>query len=250
MRRLGLPPGFRHTLRPVNAALRRRHWSRRQDRTLAAVLAGDAARRPASAVAAHAWATVHRAWYRRWLTAALCLTAVALVWLFAWVLVVPEVRRLTAAPPPVVTETFSLACLSPEQAASIIRPYLPAPENPGGRPSASTSSPPGWHPRDHGPGPARGHRSCSRGALALRARRGRSVPGTPRSDHEAVNAAWSRALLVGASTGHSLAPFPEEHGHATARDPCSPLHPIPGSGPRGLQRRAGGLTRVFRGRRA
>ena len=100
------------------------------DRTLAAVLAGDAARRPASAVAAHAWATVHRAWYRRWLTAALCLTAVALVWLLAWVLVVPELRRLTAAPPPVVTETFSLACLSPEQAASIIRPYLPAPENP------------------------------------------------------------------------------------------------------------------------
>jgi hypothetical protein len=73
---------------------------------------------------------VHRAWYRRWLTAALCLTAVALVWLLAWVLVVPELRRLTAAPPPVVTETFSLACLSPEQAASIIRPYLPPPENP------------------------------------------------------------------------------------------------------------------------
>jgi anti-sigma factor RsiW len=33
-------------------------------------------------------------------------------------------------PPAVQTETFSLSCLSGEQAASLLRPYLPRPQNP------------------------------------------------------------------------------------------------------------------------
>ena len=43
---------------------------------------------------------------------------------------IPEIKRLTDAPPTVETRVFSLRCLSGEQAASILRPYLPLPQNP------------------------------------------------------------------------------------------------------------------------
>jgi anti-sigma factor RsiW len=39
-------------------------------------------------------------------------------------------KRLLTPPPAVETETFTLRCLSGEQAASLLRPYLPLPENP------------------------------------------------------------------------------------------------------------------------
>lgn len=42
----------------------------------------------------------------------------------------PELKRLVEPPPPVETATFSLRCLSAEQAASLLRPYLPLPQNP------------------------------------------------------------------------------------------------------------------------
>lgn len=85
--------------------------------------------RTASQIAEFAWASVHRAWYRRWLGAALSVAVLALLVLTVWY-VLPEVRRMLAPPPPVVTETFSLRCLSPEQAASIVGPYIPTPQNP------------------------------------------------------------------------------------------------------------------------
>ena len=40
------------------------------------------------------------------------------------------VRDWLEPPPAVVTRTFSLECLSPEQAESLVRPYLPLPKNP------------------------------------------------------------------------------------------------------------------------
>ncbi len=42
----------------------------------------------------------------------------------------PVIRNLTAPPPALEVQTFSLQCLSAEQAASLIRPYLPHPRNP------------------------------------------------------------------------------------------------------------------------
>ncbi|MEP6610158.1 MAG: hypothetical protein ABJA83_15995 [Burkholderiaceae bacterium] len=41
-----------------------------------------------------------------------------------------SLKRLLAPPPTVETQTFSLSCLSGEQAASLLRPYLPTPQNP------------------------------------------------------------------------------------------------------------------------
>jgi hypothetical protein len=42
----------------------------------------------------------------------------------------PGVRRYFTPPPTVETRTFSLSCLSGEQAASLLTPYLPSPQNP------------------------------------------------------------------------------------------------------------------------
>jgi hypothetical protein len=42
----------------------------------------------------------------------------------------PEIKRLLTPPPAVETVTFSLHCLSGDQAATLLRPYLPSPENP------------------------------------------------------------------------------------------------------------------------
>ncbi|HJQ12434.1 MAG TPA: hypothetical protein VJ840_15490 [Gemmatimonadaceae bacterium] len=41
-----------------------------------------------------------------------------------------ELQRFFAPPPPVETATFTLNCLSGDQAASLLRPYLPRPQNP------------------------------------------------------------------------------------------------------------------------
>ena len=44
--------------------------------------------------------------------------------------VVPEVRRFVEPPPQVLVRTFSVTCITPAQAASLLRPYLPHPKNP------------------------------------------------------------------------------------------------------------------------
>jgi hypothetical protein len=44
--------------------------------------------------------------------------------------VVPEASRLLQPPPPVVVGTFSVSCITPAQAANLLRPYLPRPKNP------------------------------------------------------------------------------------------------------------------------
>lgn len=80
-------------------------------------------------VAAEAYQRVTTRW-RRYLVRSAGGLAVAAGLIFLGNVTIPEVRRLTSAPPPVVTETFSLQCLSPAQAVSLLRPYLPKPENP------------------------------------------------------------------------------------------------------------------------
>lgn len=42
----------------------------------------------------------------------------------------PALRRYFTPPPAVETRTFSLSCLSGEQAAKLLTPYLPSPQNP------------------------------------------------------------------------------------------------------------------------
>ncbi len=41
-----------------------------------------------------------------------------------------ELQRLTAPQPPAITRTFPTTCLSGDQAATLLRPYLPVPQNP------------------------------------------------------------------------------------------------------------------------
>jgi hypothetical protein len=74
-----------------------------------------------------------RLWFRRvtrWLGVPVAAAALLVTLQIIGRGVVPEVQRLTAPPPDVETEIFSLTCLSPEQAASLLRPYLPIPQNP------------------------------------------------------------------------------------------------------------------------
>ncbi|MEO8575768.1 MAG: hypothetical protein ABI556_03670 [Gemmatimonadales bacterium] len=71
--------------------------------------------------------------YRRGLIVFGIPSVVAGVVLFALLLtklIVPEARRLLEPPPEVVIVTYPLKCLKPEQAASLLRPYLPLPKNP------------------------------------------------------------------------------------------------------------------------
>ncbi len=65
-----------------------------------------------------------------WLFVPCGLIVLAIVAVLAYGRAAPVIRNLTAPPPAVEVQTFSLQCLSAEQAASLIRPYLPQPRNP------------------------------------------------------------------------------------------------------------------------
>jgi hypothetical protein len=86
-------------------------------------------RASADDVARSAWTSL-RLRRRRMLVVTIAITVTIAAAGGAAYVVVPEARRLLAPPPPVITRTFPLTCLSPEQAASLLRPYLPLPENP------------------------------------------------------------------------------------------------------------------------
>jgi hypothetical protein len=62
------------------------------------------------------------------------LPIIALVFLAAAALLVdsmgPSLKAFFTPPPAVETQTFSLTCLSGEQAVGLLRPYLPSPQNP------------------------------------------------------------------------------------------------------------------------
>ena len=85
--------------------------------------------RPSAEIVEHAWTFHQRAAHRRLLVAVVALVVAVAMW-GTWTVTAPEVRRLLAPPPPVVVQTFRLRCLSPEQATSLLRPYLPLPQNP------------------------------------------------------------------------------------------------------------------------
>ena len=99
------------------------------ERLLVESLNGELPHRAANEVAQTSWARVNRMRVRRWVTAGAIAAAVVTFGLLGR-FALPEVRRLIAPPPPVVTVTFSLQCLSSEQAAALLRPYLPIPQNP------------------------------------------------------------------------------------------------------------------------
>lgn len=80
-------------------------------------------------VSSTAWLKVHRARRVRFVSLAASLFALLAVFLFGRT-VVSETQRMLAPPPPPVTVTYSLKCLSADQAAALLRPYLPAPQNP------------------------------------------------------------------------------------------------------------------------
>jgi len=89
----------------------------------------EAPSRPSAEIVEHALTFPQRVIRRRALAGVVALV-VALAGWEAWTVGAPEVRRLLAPPPPVVVQTFRLRCLSPEQAISLLRPYLPQPQNP------------------------------------------------------------------------------------------------------------------------
>lgn len=99
------------------------------ERTLAASLDADVSARPFALVAETAWAGAKRYRFRRFVAAS---AAVVLVSVSALIgrEVFSEARRLLTPQPPVVTQTFPLTCLTSEQAADLLRPYLPMPLNP------------------------------------------------------------------------------------------------------------------------
>jgi hypothetical protein len=99
------------------------------DAALAHSLDADVSTRPTLHVVDRAWTARRRAAGRRALVALLVVIVAASVWA-AWSIAAPELRRLLEPPPPVVVQTFELRCLSPEQATSLLRPYLPIPQNP------------------------------------------------------------------------------------------------------------------------
>jgi hypothetical protein len=99
------------------------------ERVLAESLDAEVPQRTSDEVAQTSWIRVRRMRVRRWIIVGAIAAAVATFGLLGR-FAMPEVRRLIAPPPPVVTATFSLACLSSEQAAMLLRPYLPIPQNP------------------------------------------------------------------------------------------------------------------------
>jgi len=99
------------------------------ERALARDLGDVTSRHAPDEVARHAWTSM-RARRRRFVIATIAVAVAIIGAGTASYVIVPEARRLLAPPPPVVTRTFPLTCLSAEQAASLLRPYLPVPENP------------------------------------------------------------------------------------------------------------------------
>ena len=100
------------------------------ERSLVLSLAASTAGSSPETIADAAFEHRRRARLFRWLLLPLVLVAVAIATLFFVGQFSPAIRRDTAPPPAVETRTFSLQCLSGEQAASLLRPYLPTPQNP------------------------------------------------------------------------------------------------------------------------
>ena len=99
-------------------------------RSLALSLAASTAAYSPEAIASAAFERRRRTRLFRWVLFPLVVVALGIAALFFVGQFSPAIRRYTAPPPAVETRTFSLQCLSGEQAASLLRPYLPAPQNP------------------------------------------------------------------------------------------------------------------------
>ena len=97
---------------------------------LASALVASSTRLTAESIAEFAYRRIRRERLINWTVG----PAIALVFILGVALLVgkagSELRAFFTPPPPVETQTFSLNCLSGEQAASLLRPYLPTPQNP------------------------------------------------------------------------------------------------------------------------
>jgi hypothetical protein len=100
------------------------------EESLAERLSLDGARlQAAGLLAQHAQHRVRRERLVRWIV----MPTVVLGFIVGLTLLVTSsagLRRYFLPPPTVETRTFTLTCLSGEQAASLLQPYLPRPENP------------------------------------------------------------------------------------------------------------------------
>jgi hypothetical protein len=104
---------------------------RTAERSLAESLAlVEAGAVPPEHVAAMAWNRVRRQRFVRRIVIPVAMVLAVLATALFVTKLGPEIKRMTGAPPPVVTQTFTLRCLSPDQAESLLRPYLPVPQNP------------------------------------------------------------------------------------------------------------------------
>ena len=92
-------------------------------------LGAEAPSRASRVVAETSWARLNRSRVRRWVAAGSVVATIAVVWLFSR-FALPDIQRLVVPEPPLVTKTFSISCLSPQQAATLLQPYLPVPLNP------------------------------------------------------------------------------------------------------------------------
>jgi len=104
---------------------------RTSETALAESLGGvDANTKAPEYIAAIAWNRVRRARFVRRVVIPIAIVIAVLAGALFVTKTGPEIKRMTGAPPPVVTQTFTLRCLSPEQAESLLRPYMPVPQNP------------------------------------------------------------------------------------------------------------------------
>ena len=90
----------------------------------------SAQRHSPESLAEYAYGRVRRERLIRWKVLPVIVVLFALAATLLGMTFGPEIERLLAPPPAVETVTFSLRCLSGDQAASLLRPYLPSPQNP------------------------------------------------------------------------------------------------------------------------
>jgi anti-sigma factor RsiW len=90
----------------------------------------SAQRHSPESLAEYAYGRVRRERLVRWRVLPVIVVLFALAATLLGMTFGPEIKRLITPPPAVETVTFSLRCLSGEQAAGLLRPYLPLPENP------------------------------------------------------------------------------------------------------------------------
>lgn len=109
---------------------RTRDWLVRQEGLLGCLFLASAQRHSPESLAEYAYSRVRRERLVRWRVLPVIVVLFAFAAKLLGMTFGPGIKRFLTPPPAVETVTFSLRCLSGEQAATLLRPYLPSPENP------------------------------------------------------------------------------------------------------------------------